>query len=104
MVPAVAVQVTAVSDVPVTVAMNCCVAPALRDAVAGLMVTLIVLPPPPPPPLLEPPPPQPMAARASPKDTASASDRRRSPLLHSPSVRRRLISILGRRLHVVITG
>ena len=38
-VPPVADQVTAVLDVPVTVAVNCCVAPVCSDAEVGLMLT-----------------------------------------------------------------
>jgi len=33
------VHVTAVLDVPVTVAVNCCVAPSESDALAGVMAT-----------------------------------------------------------------
>jgi len=40
-VPPVAVQVTAVLELPVTVAVNCWVAPACTDAVTGEMLTLI---------------------------------------------------------------
>ena len=39
MVPPVAVQVTAVLLLPVTVAVNCCVAPVISEAVVGEMVT-----------------------------------------------------------------
>lgn len=38
-VPPVAVHVTAVFELPVTVAVNCCVAPVWIDAEAGLMET-----------------------------------------------------------------
>src|SRR6185369_13820656 len=39
-VPPVALQVTAGLDVPVTVAVNCCVAPAITEAVVGETLTL----------------------------------------------------------------
>lgn len=40
-VPALTLQVTAVLEVPVTVALNCWVAPVCRATVAGLIVTAI---------------------------------------------------------------
>lgn len=43
MVPPVALQVTAVLLVPVTVAVNCCVAPVASDAVAGVTDTAIAV-------------------------------------------------------------
>jgi hypothetical protein len=39
-VPPVAVHVTAVFELPVTVAVNCCVADVCKDAVVGLIETL----------------------------------------------------------------
>jgi hypothetical protein len=43
MVPALAVHVTAVSVVPVTRAVNCCVVPARTDAVPGVTATFMLL-------------------------------------------------------------